>query len=87
MKCNGQNQTLSFTFSHCKYFCQQKTKLCFHLQVYNSITYTPESKIRTRHRERKKERERGKEREREEGLKKEERKREKKERKKEEKRK
>ena len=58
-KCNSQNQTLSFAFSHCKYFHNQEThEYYFLLQVYNYITYTPESKIRTRHKKRKRQRER-----------------------------
>ena len=67
-KCNGQNQTLSFTFSHCKYFLKQKTnENCFLLQVYNYTTYTRESKIRTRPKKRKRERERERQSEREGG--------------------
>ena len=61
-KCNGQNQTLSFTFSHCKYFRRQKARKNYsHLQVYNYTTYPPGSKIRTSHRDREREREKKKE--------------------------
>ena len=68
-KCNGQNQTLSFTFSHCKYILKQKAhKNYFLLQVYNYTTCIPESKIKMRHKKRGRERERKRESEREGGT-------------------
>ena len=58
-KCNGQNQTLSVTFSHCKYYLQQKThENYFFQQLCNYTTCTPEINIITRHKNREKERER-----------------------------